>query len=395
MNNRIHLKYIGTCCHKNKIWFFNLDFNGLFSVDLRDFTLTYECKIPFLKEDIEQAYSNNCLAYDNKLFFFPFRENRILVYDISDGNACGITINTADDMAFLTKETIKYGNQVWIFPHNAKLKIPILNLNTLQVEYDEELSRLIKNIDEGFGVRVTEKTETEAIVLPVNGNRFSVIDIIKKKEIYRKSFGEKTIICSIAYNEGSYWILFRNSTDIYEWKKGENQLIKYHLLQAEWIDAKRCSTPYIDMVFYKDQIIILSSQLKYIMRIDKENRIIDKAVDYPEGFRFIHSRFDKWSAFLKYDIIDNKIWLHPLRGNMLLIYDIEKNTIEGKELVVTGEQVPFLQNVMIHRLFDSLCYEEEEFCALENLLEMSHTLRTNIGKKEDIGKKVYDVISAG
>lgn len=202
-------------------------------------------------------------------------------------------------------------------------------------------------------------------------------------------------IWGIRYDGSDLWLLPYESMNVYKWYLQEDRLIKYESKETEWITSS--GPPYINMAFLDNQIILLPSRLKYIMRIDMETNTIQKAFDYPEGFRFLKNKFglEEYPAFGAFDILDRKLIMHPLLGNMLLIFDIEKNYVEGLELIVSDEEVPYLSEIMQEGYqLNGIYYEAEEAGGLKALI----SLTSRDCKKENresagyAGKEIYDKI---
>lgn len=344
-NSRIHLQYRGACQIQDKIWFSNGGFNGLFSVNLNDFTIEYKQRIPFLEKEIQWAYNGNvhCI-YDNKIFFFPYNCRHIMVCNTRSDGIQEISVAMVDGSdTYCTAGIIQWGEKVWIFPVKVSQGIFVLNLITLQIKRDLELENVLNAVEFIYGYEnVIRLNETEIAIL--SGKHTIIgLDIQNKKRTFCKQFDELDI-WGIRYSGSSFWLLLHESTDVYQWKQSDDRLIKYQLLEEIWINGK--GTPYVNMIFVDDQIILLPCSLKYIMRIDEETCTISKAVEYPKGFHFFDGIMHI-SAFAAFDVVgQHKVMIHPVRGNMLLLYDVEKNTIEGKELTVTKEQVPYLEEVI-------------------------------------------------
>ena len=134
---KIHLQYVGTARLKNEIWFSNLGFNGLFSMDINNSVLKYRNKIPFLEENVECAYANANLVYENKLFFFPNNCKEIMIYDAITDRFQKVTILPLDnDDVYITAGVIQWEKSVLIFPYKLEQGIFILDLTTLQLKHD-------------------------------------------------------------------------------------------------------------------------------------------------------------------------------------------------------------------------------------------------------------------
>lgn len=395
----IHLQYGGTCRYNNRIWFSNFGFNGLFSINIEDLSVKHEYKIPCLKEAVKTAYMHAFTQYDGKLCFFPNNCRHIFIYDVNNGSSHEIAMDLKnDEEIYITIEILQMHDKVWIFPAISRQGVYTLNLSTLQMEQDMELSKLVESIGEGAEVQIKKRSETEAAVFQFGDNRITVIDIENKKKISQKVFEENIKIYNVFYDRDSCWILQNDSADIYEWRQTEDKVIKYCLTEAEWIDSDQ-GMPYSSMIFFKEHIIVLNSRLKYIMKIDKVTQTIKKAFDYPQGFDFqINNAYGRWMAFNVFDVIGNKIWIHPVLGNMLLIYDVENDHVEGKEITVTIEQIPYWQKIIEDEFKQGVCIEADNLISsLENFLNVAVAPgeSDNIEPTINIGGKIYHAVQEG
>ena len=88
----------------------------------------------------------------------------------------------------------------------------------------------------------------------------------------------------------------------------------------------------------------------------------------------------------------HKVLIHPARGNMLLIYDIVKNHIEGKELAVNNDMVPYLKEIIEQRFCQSgsVVNEMDNFgVRLLDLAINQKQKNKNSVKTEPVGEKIY------
>ncbi len=375
---KIHLQYVGTARLKNDIWFSNLGFNGLFSMDINNSVLKYRNKIPFLEENVECAYANANLVYENKLFFFPNNCKEIMIYDVITDKFQKVTIFPLDnDDVYITAGVIQWGKSVLIFPYKLEQGIFILDLTTFQLKHEIGFNKLLENFK---NILYFIKLDITTIAVLTENNAIIELDIEKKEKKYFKQFNQNLDIVAIAYNKNSYWLLLNKVTDIYEWNRAQGELIKYQLQEEEWLNEG--GIPYSNIIFVDERIIVLNFYLKYIMEIDKNAHSIKKAIEYPKGFRFLDNKFRAWRAFAAFDVIDQKIWLHPVRGNMLLIYDIKGNYIEGKKIVVSTVDFPAAlegveENILINN--DIIC-ERDDMGGISGFIEV-------IGGKDYIKKQ--------
>lgn len=386
MDFKMHLQCLGTCCSGDKLWFPNMTFNGLFSINLKNFELEYHGQIPFLDNFAVLSYAHSNFFFENKLFFCPNNCKDILIYDIENKTYNKINILSKDN--YLTARTIQRGKKVWIYPQNLKHGIFFLNLDDLSIEESIEFNQLLAGIQDIPWI--VELNEFEIAIL--SGDKEIIeVNILKKEIIDKKILKEDIRIFSIRYYGGSYWILFKDSSDIYEIVRKENKIIKYHLFEEEWITKK--GIPYSNAIFIEDDILLLNYRLKYIMKIDKKSKTIKKAVDYPVGFKFLLNRFyNGWAAFASFDIFENKILIYPIIGNMMLIYDIEKETIEGKELLISTQDIPFLKKDSPINMFENNGYycETEDFSKIQNFCNIiNKNILIEQKNRIKFGKKIY------
>lgn len=392
-NHKIYLRYLGGVKFHNKFYFVNDGFNGVFSLDLNSFSLQYMREIPFLNMGVQQAFWGNIhCCYENKILFFPANCNQIMVYNPETNDIQGIPIIPMDNSKeYMTAAIIPWNEQAYILPAKIVQGIFVLDLKTLNIKRSHVLNNILEETEySGNSDNIVRMNETEIAIL---SGKYTIIgiDIQENKRTFCKQFTEDFYIWRIRYDGNDFWILSFTSTDVYRWNPAEDKLIKYQLEEEEWINSK--GVPYVNIIFLDNQVILLPSCLKYIMRIDKETNTIKKAVEYPKGFYFFNGLISM-PAFASFDIIEqHKILIHPVRGNMLLIYDIEKNHIEGRELTVTAEEIPYLQEVVEQRFHQEAgIVQETDHFGLE-LLDLAiaqNKKNRNREKAEQAGKEIYD-----
>lgn len=385
-----YIQMIGTYQWNNKIWFSNLRFNGIFSINLDDFSLKLERIIPFLDICSYVPYVF-CLGSGSKLFFFPNNCSEIMIFDMEIDAIQRIPISPMDGSnIFTTGGIICVNKQFWIFPKNIEQGIYMLDIENIRLNRSSQFDKLFKDIK--MIDTVLELSEAKSAFL-VN-NCIWEIAINSKKIIYRKSFDSNLEILTMRYDGISYWVLFKNSTDVYQWNRTRNETTIYNLsgTAQEWIGRRRI--PYSNIIFFQGKIVLLGYGLKYVMKVDKEKQLICKAIDYPAGFRFLHNIFynSGWAAFSNFDIRGNKVWIYPLIGNMLLIYDIENNAIEGKKLTVTSQEYPLLHEFLINST--GRRFQEDESVSLLKMLILNRIDNEKDKKndKKNVGKRIYDIV---
>lgn len=393
--SKMYLNYMASCRFGDKIWFVNGCFNGLFSLDVIHLSLEFKHKIPFLPADSQLAYGNIQCSYGNKIFFFPNFCKQIMIYDVVMDDIQAMSLEPEDGTeTYMTMGIVQWNERLWIFPSRLEQGIFIMDLNTLQLELDDDLCRMLAS--ENYNIysqnNLIQVNDTEIAIL-LSGNSIAWIDIQTKQLRKKKHFKESVNFWGIKYYKGNYWLLPSDSTDIYEWNQAEDKLIKYQLQEEEWISDR--GLPYSNIIFVEDQVILLPFNLKYIMKIDRETYKISKAIDYPKGFRFLN-HMSAWTAFAAYDLIgQSRFVLHPSQGNMLLIYDIEKNTLEGRKLTVDCAEVSYLNEIFKERFRrnDGIIYENDALGVekLDFAVDVNH-FKIETAATKGIGQKIYNAV---
>ncbi|MCX4342801.1 MAG: hypothetical protein OSJ53_02785 [Kineothrix sp.] len=393
-NHKEYISYVGGILFNDQIYFSNGGFNGLFSVDIHDLSMQFIGRIPFLEKAIQKAYLGhvNC-CYGSKIMLFPANCNQILVYDIDKNNMWGIPINSVDGSnVYMTAGVVCYDEQVYIFPTRLSQGIFMLDLKTLKIERNRDIEDLLDGTEFIYNIdNVIRINEAEIAIL--SGNTTIIgISIQEKKRTFCKQFTEDYNIWGIRYDGNNFWILSFTSTDVYEWDRTTDGLIKYQLEKEEWFSGK--TVPYVNMIFIDDKAIVLPLGLKYIMQIDKTKRTISKAIDYPAGFRFLEG-LEEWTAFGAFNVIEqHKVLIHPARGNMLLLYDVVNNHIEGKELTVNNDSIPYLKEIIERKFCQNRVVNEMDNLGVE-LLDLAinqERKHKNAEKTESAGKKIYQTL---
>lgn len=372
---RTHLKFGSNCLVDNNIYFFNRTFNGVFYLDLKDFSVHFVHKF-----DVEWAgtiglsMNSECLFYKGAIYFFPTKTNIIMKYDIVRQQEQIIEIPDFDDKDFNVTNIIQRHNRVYLFPTILKKGIFVLDLLKDKVIKDNTLSSLFKS-DLCCG-NVLDVNKNSILLSMYNSNKAYEIDLNTAEMIdYSGMFQNDLKIFSIFFDGNNYWILQTESTDIYEWDKENGLLQKYTSESIVWED--KIGVPYSNLIFLDDEILVLNYSLKHILRINKKKKTIETPLLYPKGFRLVNNAFCHQNICDYYIVLEDKVLIYPCRGNMLLIYDKETKQLSGRELIVSEKEVPYLRQIVEESFIrNESAVENDDFGTLETFLCM-------IGKKEN------------
>jgi len=317
-----------------------------------------------------------------------------MAYDIELNEIYRIPIFTTDSLnTFTTRGIVGIDEKVMIFPKEIGQGIYLLDIKDMKVQRSVEFDGVFKDInsiDTVLGI-------SESKIAILERNSILEIDIKRKLVTYRKEFADDKRIFTIKFDGVSYWLLFQNSTDVCEWNPKTDKIAIYKLkdTEQEWIGHSRI--PYNNIIFLQGRIILLGYGLKYIMQVDTVGGLIYKAIDYPKGFKFMHNIFyvNGWGAFSGFDVRGSKIWIHPVIGNMILIYDVENNVIEGKELTITLHEYPLLRDYWARgrRFYEGEFRNSlETFILNEDDYSKDNYSENRTSHKRGKGKEIYNVL---
>ena len=392
-NHKLYLQYSNACRLQDRIWFVDVEFNNLFSIDVRNLSVRFEGNIPFLDKSDQWAYSVNVnCCYGDTLFLFPSNGNYILVCDTRQGSIQGISIYPDNDSGkYVTAGIIQYDNYGLILPCKLTQGVFKLDFGALRLERSHELDKALESVEYIYNSGNVVRINSDEIAVLSGKDTIIGINLQEKKMVYCKRF-DHIDIWGIRYDGVSFWLLTYNSTDVYEWIPDEDQVIRYCLLDEEWIHGKGLA--YANMVFCGEHRLLLPCCLKNIMKIDKETHSISKSADYPIGFRFFDS-FSMFSAFSSFHVLDgSRILLHPMRGNMFLIYDLDEDSIEGKQFVVSRGDIPCLKESYMQRFRQNngIIRETDWFgVGMLDLFIDTGMAGEERGRDKQVGKSIYDI----
>lgn len=390
---KIHLQFMGRCLHDGEIWFTPIGFNGLFSINIKKLSVAYEGQIPGLEDYAENSFGNVSCVYGDRLFFFPGKCAQIFVYDVNDKVRRTIPIPRTylgELTEYVTAEAVRYKSKVWVFPLYEKQKIFVLDAETLEIEKDTVLTQLVRDTLGETDLLICRRSETEILAASSGGHKIVGLDLAAQKIQFQKDFGETISIYNLFCEGESVWLVQETSTDVWEWHMARDRMTDYRLGREEWLNANR--PPYSNIIFRGNRVLLLNDGLRCLMEIDRGRRRIEKLTDYPSGFRFLQGRIEEWPLFHQYDILDGKVWLYPLRGNMMLVYDLDTGHIEGQELTITEDRIPELRYILLHRSKDDIAFEDEELCSLQRFLKMEYVFESDGAAVADAGKRICEHI---
>ena len=389
-----YLKVGSHCQIENKIYFFNLSFNGVFYVDIDDFSIHFVHKFSSETVGAKMLSTNGILFYEDVIYFFPDHTNRIMKYNIMNQREEIIFIPDDNEESAGIGSAIRKKHEVFMFSNKSN-KIYILDLQKQVVRVDGALSALFKQ--DCQYTNIISSSDNCALLGIYGSNELIEIDLIHKKIVWSETLKDDVQIYGICFDGNSYWILQTESTDIYELNRADHTLQIYTNKEVVWEDETSFfAVPYSDMIFLKDEILALNCCLKNMLRINKIKKTIEDPIMFPKGFRMVNSQFSGMGIVGQYTVLDDKVLIYPWRGNMLLIYDIVTRQISGKEFTITEEEVPYIEDVCWQFYRKRPLYKEhDDLVSLTQFIQMikADSDRNQGLEQGDIGRSIYRKLS--
>ncbi len=381
-DNRINLHYRSHVRVKNKIYFSEAFFNGLFEMDLEDFSVKFICH--FSGEDKFQIvlHGENAVLYKNIIYFFPLCTNRIHYYNLVDGEEQSMIVPTPSGEVFDVTGVVQKESKIWLFSGTSK-GVFVLDMENRNIKRARTLSERLskyKNLVGFVGIPEEGKAFTYC---PTDSTLLEIS--LEKEQIKEHKVQIGSIkVCSINYNREMFYFIDAVSGDLYEWSWDAGQLRKYSVCGLERLMSEGAS--FSSCCFVDDDIYMIPRMSRYVMRVNKENGTIERAFDYPEDFQFL----DSWrkdyipGVMLLCEKIDHELWFHPYGSNQLLIYDTISKQVSMKKITIEADNIFSCEALTVENVWMSLAH----FC--HNIEKED---QSNIVEDEACGRKIYLAIN--
>lgn len=394
------LSFFDTFKENHELWVSNAAFNGIFKINMLS-----GCSQFIGRFDTELGYRGlhqQIIDYHDWLIFIPGASENIALFNRKTYEIEYISVVMPDSIADQVEVAgaYIYKDELWIFPQYLSQNIIIISLNDRQVRCDDILK---KTMDKGdrtvnrpfFGMAAIKQEE---VWMPIkNTSEILQYSFASADAKIYKLKNPRAKIHSIDAAEGTLWLTFSDTSEIMEWDPVTGNEDK-DKIEAEWKQGKNPFSRVIPVS--KSQCIILPA---YTDEIILKSGDTFKGLKYPRGFYWLNDFKRDWPRFCTYKKEGEKIFIFPSSGNMLLIYDIQKEELEGRvcripeewseETVVREHIFPYyMQEHLAER---KVAYEEQE----DDLAGFLYCVQNNhrgSGKKEVThnGEKIYQFFTA-
>lgn len=377
----IEVAYYSYIKINRKMYFSHIFLNGLFEMDLDDFSVKFLGRFPEADSDAFCLHGmGQAIKYKNNIYFFPLNCRVIHCYNLEDNEMTVISIPMKTDDYFLGVHKYVKENKVWLFSGVTSNGVIVFDLDSQSIIKDNVLSEFLSKYEIKTNYVETPDGKLYTCCLPEN----TLIEInIEKRQIKEFPIHIDDIkIGSIHYQKGTFWFIDKCTGSVYK-QQGDQYMQISVVEEIEWIAPKE--GPFAACRSVDDKMYVLPGRSKYIMKIEADRTII-KAVDYPKDFCFT-SKYDTetchFSDFGAFEIVNDKIWLHPCKGNQLLIYDTKSNQITGQDIYISTSELFPLERLMRERERFSIDY-------LCSGLNKNNTI--DIINHDNFGEKIYETI---
>ena len=382
-NNELNL-HVRSCIRvDDKLYFSEAYFNGLFVMDLKDFSISFICRFSEEYRGKLLLHGGNAIRYKEVIYFFPACTKRIHYYNFITKEENNIVIPfMQDNEEFVVSGVVKKDNKVWLFSANSSNSVFVLDMKENKITKAEALSKMM----------LSYKKTTNFIEIPKEGKAFTycasdcvLLEInVEKEQIKEHKIQIKSVsIVSVNYHNSKFYFTDAVSGDLYELMWSNINLRKFVAKDTE-MDFME-GIPFTNCCFADDNIYMIPCRSKHVMKINKNTGIMEQAFEYPEGFQFLNNvrTFYKPPIMLIVEIEHSKVWFYPYGSNQLLIYDTKSGQVTGKKMTIGIDKIFLHDGIMSENSPESLKY----FCS-------------SIGKNAEKvvsgdlqGKKIYQAIN--
>lgn len=353
---------------ENEIYFANMEFNGMFAMSLDKEKVTHIHTFSGAKLNEFFCVGQYMTGYHDKLLFFLNNDysHKVYCYDLMTKQETVYPFPEENGSALRYFYILIWRNKGWFFPSDMSEGCYVIDLDTMQIVQDEDMSTLMKGYK--WGMRVIKQNENCFSFVDMSRNELIVVDVETKT---------KTVVTLPIPNSNMalvdrkrVWFTLADSADVYEWNREQNVLEKYTLEDESMWDGS--SPPYINMIYIEEQdsVYLLGKSIGHVLRTNRNRHTIEFAFEFPEGFRFVKNKLQKYSFFGEAERVKNELWIYPVEGNMILVYDIEKNKVRGIKTTVSMEEIQGGKDIILSEMRDGVSERYEGMYSLRRVADL-------------------------
>ncbi len=329
MDDSINLVFDKMIISGNKGWFIDINYNILFRIDLDTYVKEPAYYIPSASS--ERYQYRRMVCYENKLVMIPYNSNRVVIYDMEDGQIAEIHLDesfSTNNMRMCFTDAIIIDNKTYFIPARYRA-LACLDMETLIIEYFPKPIECIcktKNFSKNRHILSGDYVFAEdRIIIPLwqdcallysapGENIFELKKIGNDNGgLYGVCYANSKIICS-EKNKMKFYII-----DCDTWS------VKEHDLSMEMQDSASGATQIIKC---DDKLYVIPSKGESIyetsLNLTDIKRVYSRKLEYAneaEGYAY---------ADLSYTcgtMIDSKLYLYSQYDGEMLLIDCKTSTV--------------------------------------------------------------------
>lgn len=365
MKNKNYLSFYESVVIDDEMWFSNINFNGLFKINIKSYITEFVAHFP--NEKINQKLLHtNCFEYKGQIVFVPARGKFVHFYNVNSGEFTSICVfekEVSNDAVKFCNGAIRDGNFLYIVLKTGEMIS--VNLETKEVvevkTFKEQCQKYVLSYENFMFLNAVVFEEKMFFALNLK-DKILVWDI-KNKNLSAIEIGINNI-SSMYEGKDFFWITSNDDEYIYSCNKANYKITKY---DADIYERRFEGKFYNNIIEVGEDVYAIPAQVEYILKLNHQNEKFEKAFDYPQGFFFVEDFKTKWAKFRDYSIINNKIYLHPFTGNQMLIFGAGTDVI-GKNISVDDEVIQSVENkIYKQEMKGKIVFEKQMFNIIDYL----------------------------
>lgn len=365
----IALNFRGCVRKDNWLYFANMEFNGLFRMSLETYEIAHEHTFACANLNSFFYVGQHVMSYQDNLIFFPNnngQHNKLYCYNLKSREATEIDFPWNVGTSMRNCFAFVWGNRGWVIPADMSFGCYVMDLDTLQIERDKDLSGLLKNYR--AGTRAVRQDETTFSFVDLDKNELLIVDV---DAVTCQSYELPVQNVNMAAKTGgTVWITVNDTPDVYEWDMEQDALTKYVLNDPSlW---NHSGSPYIDLIYIEEKncVYLLGGTIGHILKTNRDLHTIDIAFDLPENFRFVKNKLNNYAFFGDAERVKDEVWFYPTEGNGILVYSMKEDTVRSIKCSVPVEDIPQNEEILLCELKECVNERDEGIYSTRRLIEL-------------------------
>lgn len=349
---------IGMSVYKNNLYAMLYDRNVVIKIDLLTKTMHYYGKLPS-KPMLKPKMYHFTKIYDDKMYYIPFSETKLLVYDFIKQEYDEIDLELKQELSGGEGNFYNchiYKNRIYLFPFRYRA-ILCLDLKTRQIVKSIDLSKEFPLSDNPIlFIRYALVDETHVLLPVLSSNKILMFDLERFIfEIF--SIGEESLCFnSIVKYKEEFWLEVRNKFLFVKWN--------FHTKKIQILEglSNNRSENYISCfdgkatTLYNNWLYCFPARYDTAIKVNLETgeqQIIEELEPYCKSDK-INKECSIFDGFAR---DGNKVYFNYQVYDSILIYDLENGEVSvfAREFSNSEEEERRMRNDFI----DGICIDSE------------------------------------